>query len=185
MAKIRVNKIEAARRQIDTGIRMLFSKEDPVAIETLAMAALRIVRDLAAKKDDSYMHKVTKTIIKPGMEKKFWRQMQAPANFLKHADKDPDGILDNLDEEANEGTLFLACLFYQDLGNQYTQEMITLVAWYMALHPEFLRDDANTRFRQPFEEASLDVRGKSRAEQLSIGNQLLQLARNMPKLNKK
>mgnify|MGYP001568694580 CR=1 FL=1 len=40
MAKIKVNKSEAARRQIDVAIRILFRNEDPVAIHTLAMAHL-------------------------------------------------------------------------------------------------------------------------------------------------
>ena len=87
MAKIRVTKVEAARRQIDTAIRMLFSNEDPVAVHTLAMAALRIVRDLAAKRDDSYMHKVTKAIIKPAIGLQAWFDdgfdiMAASKNFM-------------------------------------------------------------------------------------------------------
>jgi hypothetical protein len=181
MAKIRVNKVEAARRQIDAAIRMLFSNEDPVAVHTVAMAALRIVRDLAAKRDDSYMHKVTEAIIKPGMEKKFWRKFQAPANFLKHADRDPDGFLENIDEEANEGSLFMACLYYQDLAHQYTPEMMTLAAWYMALHPEFLNDDAPSQLKQVLSDAGLDVKGRARADQLAIGQQLLEMARLMPR----
>jgi hypothetical protein len=32
MTKIRINKIDAARRQIDAAIRMTFGEEDPVAI---------------------------------------------------------------------------------------------------------------------------------------------------------
>jgi len=71
MAKIKVNKIEAVRRQLDAAIRMLFANEDPLAIHTLSMAAFRILRDLAAKHDDSYMHKVVGSMIKPGMEKEF------------------------------------------------------------------------------------------------------------------
>ena len=55
MAKIKVNKIEAVRRQLDAAIRMLFANEDPLAIHTLSMAAFRILRDLAGKRDDSYM----------------------------------------------------------------------------------------------------------------------------------
>ena len=47
MANIKVNKPEAAIRQIDAAIWMLFSGEDPVAIHTLAMAGFRVRRDLA------------------------------------------------------------------------------------------------------------------------------------------
>jgi hypothetical protein len=107
MAKINVNKSEAARRQIDTAIRMLFSEEDPLAIHTIAGAAFRILRDLSGKKSDSYMKKITQLMIKPGMESKFWRQWNNSTNFLKHSDIHPDSILEDFDEEANEGILFI------------------------------------------------------------------------------
>lgn len=173
--------MEAARRQIDAAIHMLFSNEDPVAVHKMAMAALRIVRDLASNRGGSYMHKVTKAIMKPGMEKEFWRQFQAPVNFLKHADHDPDGFLENIDEDANDGSLFMACLYYQDHGHQYTPEMMTLAAWYMALHPEFFRDDAPSQFKQVLSNAVLDFKGRGRAGQLAIGQQLLEMARLMPR----
>ena len=45
-ATIYITKIEAARRQIDAAIRMLLSKEDDLAIHTVAAAGDRILRDL-------------------------------------------------------------------------------------------------------------------------------------------
>jgi len=47
MTEMRVTKIEAARRQIDAAIRLLFSEEDPVVIHTIASAGFRILRDIA------------------------------------------------------------------------------------------------------------------------------------------
>lgn len=181
MAKLKVNKTEAARRQVDAAIRMLFRNEDPVAIYTLAGASLRILRDIAAKRSDSYMHDITNLMVKPGMEKEFWRQWHAPANFLKHADKDPDAILENIDEEANEGTLCMASLFYQDLGHQFTPEMSTLVGWYMAIHPEFIRDDAPPLYKKLAVQSGAFLRKKSRPEQLAHGLWLLQLAKDQPR----
>lgn len=102
MAIIKINKTEAARRQIDTAIRMLFDNEDPVAIHTIAMAGFRILRDLTASRDDSYMHKMVQSIIKPGMESKFWGAMNSFSNFLKHAEVDPDELYDNVQEEVND-----------------------------------------------------------------------------------
>ena len=51
MKEIRVTKIQAAQRQINAGIQMLFRNEDPVAIHTVAMAGFRILRDLMKKSD--------------------------------------------------------------------------------------------------------------------------------------
>jgi len=47
LAKLNITKPEAARRQIDAGVRMLLASEDPVAAATAAAAAFRIVKDLS------------------------------------------------------------------------------------------------------------------------------------------
>ena len=88
----------------------------------------------------------------------------------KHADKDPEALLENIDEEANEGILFIASLYYQDLGHRLTPEMITLVGWYIAMHPEFLRETASASFTQSVLQSEASLKGKSRAEQLAIGS---------------
>jgi hypothetical protein len=178
MTTIRVNKIEAARRQIDATIRMLFLNEDPVAIHTLAMASLRILRDLAAKRDDCHFDRMIKLMIKPGMEGKFWGKSNQSANFLKHADRDPDEILDKIEEEVNEVILFLSCLYYQDLGFKLTPEMIVLTSWCLTLNPDFLQDNAPDNLKQLLNTKLSYLREKPRNEQLEIGRQLIHLARN-------
>ena len=50
-AAIFINKLEAARRQLDAAIRMTFANEDELAIHTVAAAAYRIVRDLLEKRE--------------------------------------------------------------------------------------------------------------------------------------
>jgi len=177
VVKIKVNKIEAVRRQLDAAIRMLFANEDPLAIHTLSMATFRILRDLAAKHDESYMHKVVGSMIKPGMEIKFWKFLHGPSNFLKHADKDAEAILNNLDEKVNDFIILISCFYYQDLGYQYTPEMITLVSWCTALFPDFLRENLPPAFRGAILEARSTLLGKSRAEELAMGQEILKLAR--------
>lgn len=49
-ASILINKLEAARRQLDAAIRMTFTGEDELAIHTVATAAYRILRDLLDKR---------------------------------------------------------------------------------------------------------------------------------------
>lgn len=177
MAKIKVNKIEAVRRQLDAAIRMLFANEDPLAIHTLSMAAFRILRDLAGKRDDSYIHKVVGSMIKPGMKKEFWKFLHGPSNFLKHADKDSEAILNNIDEKVNDFIILISCFYYKDLGYQYTPEMITLVSWCMALFPDFLRENFDQVFRDAILEARSTLLDKSRQEQLAMGQEILKLAR--------
>ncbi len=178
MTKIRVDKPEAARRQVDTAIRMLFSAEDPVAIHTLAMAGFRILHDLASKRDASNMEKAINLMIKPGKEPAFWGAMNSFSNFLKHADRDPDEIHDSVDEEVNDVILFVASLYYQDLGHQLTPDMFVLVGWFAALHPEFINENAHPSFRATAEAAGHSIRTLPRREQLAFGLKLLPLVRN-------
>jgi hypothetical protein len=49
-AKVFINKLEAARRQLYAAIRMTFANEDEFAIHTVAAAAYRILRDLLEKR---------------------------------------------------------------------------------------------------------------------------------------
>ena len=45
-AELYVNKLEAARRQLDAAIRMFLMDEDCLAIHSLAAASYRVLRDL-------------------------------------------------------------------------------------------------------------------------------------------
>lgn len=176
MATIKVNKIEAARRQIDAAIRLLFDNEDPIAIHTLTMAGFRILRDIA-EKQNSNISKVAQSFIRPGMEGKFWGSMQTFANFLKHANTDPDGIIDNIQEEVNDSILLLASLYYKDLGYQFTPEMLALTGWYSAIHPDFIRDDAPKNIKTQLEAVQGTLTGKFRQEKLVEGKEALSIAR--------
>jgi len=177
MGTIKVNKIEAARRQIDAAIRLLFDNEDPIAIHTLTMAGFRILRDIAEKRK-SNISKVTQSFIRPGMEGKFWGSMQTFANFLKHAKADPDCIIDNIQEEVNDSILLLASLYYQDLGYQFTPEMLALTGWYSAIHPDFILDDALKNIQTQLEAVQGTLTGKSRKEQLVEGKEVLNIAKS-------
>lgn len=174
MAKIRLNKSEALRRQTNAGIRMLFAGEDPVAVITVASAAFGIARDLARRSQlglDS-TDQLLKDHIKPGMEKEFWKQAHRPANFLKHADKDPAAILDNVHEGAAEMTLLLCGYYYRDLGYEITKEMKALGLWCSMSYPEIVRPGSSLEQAA----ATLGVEGLHtlpRDKQLAFGKKLL------------
>lgn len=73
------------------------------------MAAFRILRDLA--KGRGLKHTLD-SMIRPGMEKSFWGEFNNAANFLKHADRDPDDALKSFSDGANEKLLVVACTYY-------------------------------------------------------------------------
>lgn len=180
MAKLNVSKIEAARRQTDSAIRMLFMNEDPAAIHTIAAAADQILMDIAETKGNIEAHvRFFKDRIRPGMEKEFWYYMNRASNFLKHADRDPDSILSDFDEEVNDWTLFMGCYYYRDLGHTLTPEMNALAYWMMLLHPTILKDDYP--MKAAVTSVSSSIAKMSRAEKLEVGKMFLEKARKIHK----
>ena len=170
MTGIRVSKIEAARRQIELSIKLLFQNEDPIGILTLAAAGFRILRDLGEKADAKTHHHLKK-IIKPGMEGKLWKAFNRPADFLKHAEDAHDGILENIQEEANDVLILFACLYYKDLGHQWTLQMEAFITWYMLLHHEIIEllIEDPTKYDMAADDEISALKEKPRSEQLTFG----------------
>ena len=49
-----IDKVEAARRQVECAIRLVAAHDDELAVHTLAMAAFGILNDLAAARHVNY-----------------------------------------------------------------------------------------------------------------------------------
>jgi len=179
-AKIEVNKLEAARRQIDKAIRMLFDRDDPVPIHTLASAGFTILKDLSEKSVRNGFHTQFQSCIRPGKEREFWGKFNTFANFLKHAERDPESISDNIEDEVNDSLLFLTSIYYQDLGNQLTLEMLVMVCWYTAIHPDIINlEQASAPLKDLIDSRLKYIRDLSRTEQLNEGQEMFGLARSL------
>src|SRR5262245_44793158 len=59
-ATVHLTKIAAAKRQLDTAIRLYFAHDDELSIHTLVAAAFRILRDLIDKRDTDFEAEVFK-----------------------------------------------------------------------------------------------------------------------------
>jgi hypothetical protein len=175
MVEVRVNKTDAAQRQIDVAVRLLFSNEDPVAIHTLTSAAFRILRDLSEKKPTAKTHQSIKMIIRPGKEKGFWSEINKAANFFKHADSDAEGMLEGFQEEANDFALLGASLYYQDLGYSLTCEMMALQMWFAAVYSDIMEPGSAAELPLESQNAAL-LSSMSRSQHLALGKRILEFA---------
>jgi len=137
MAKIRINKLEAARRQIETAIRLTFDGEDPVAIHSVIAGGHRIIRDICEKRGDIESYLRFTDWIAPGYERDFWRLFNASANFLKHADEDADHT-HVLDEEVTDFMIVCASRWYGDLGNIRSSSMNIFCFWWALQNPKVI-----------------------------------------------
>jgi hypothetical protein len=173
MAKIRINKLDAARRQLDSAVRMTFSEEDPVAIHSVVAAAHRVVRDICEKRGDIESYLRFTDWIAPGHEKDFWGAINASANFIKHADTDVDSIHE-MDDETSDFMIAYASKWFRDLGNSPSIEMRTFLGWWAlqntkTLKPEVFSQSGFYHIYEKYLEMAEKMAPLSRNERLKIG----------------
>lgn len=137
----RIGKLEAARRQIEFAIRAHFENRDPFAIHTVAEAAMGILRPLVEKRGAVRIHQAIVDCIKPGSERTFWWYVHRASNFLKHADRDPDATLEDVHEEINDSSLFLAIAYYADLSSEpISRTMNLFFIWFLCSHQSVMNE---------------------------------------------
>ena len=171
ISSLRTNKPDAARRQIDAAVRIFFDEEDELAVLTLAGAAFRIVRDLSEARGTGFVWTTWKGMIKPGMEAELWGAFNKVPNFLKHANRDPDGVLDDVEDGLCVPMLIFAIWLYADLGFQRTPEMVTFIVWCIAFEQSkgLTAEGLSTEQRAVFENVAKMGRGIGRAERFEVG----------------
>lgn len=127
---IKISKLDAAKRQLETAIRLYFNEADPVSIHTLVGSAHQILTDLNKKRGGGPMI-LSDHLVRKEYKKEFIRCIFEARNYFKHANRDPDGVID-FNSDANDFFLYDACEKYQEL----TGENIFIVfrAWFIAQH---------------------------------------------------
>ena len=137
-AKIKVTKIDAARRQLRTAIELWFTDSDPVAIHTLAAAAHEIIHTLF-KRSGFHGLIFDSDIIKDEYRGQFAKRMKANAAFFKHAREDPDAELE-FNPEINAFFLLFAVYGLGRMEPLDEMERIFLT-WFGIQKPEILVED--------------------------------------------
>lgn len=116
---MRITKLDAARRQIDSAIALYFDEGDEVSIHTLVGAAHILITDLSSAANQETLFQ---RYIRPERRREFEGAIRAPQNFLKHADKDPDAVLD-FDPHATELLLLIEIETFRALAGGITDAM--------------------------------------------------------------
>ena len=112
--RIKVTKLDAARRQLESAIVSYFNGGDPVPIHTLATSAREILSNLNTHRGGKPMY-FDLEVIKPEYRKELRKKFRAAQNFFKHADNDPNGIL-NFYPESSIMSSFKMGLLGRKLG---------------------------------------------------------------------
>ncbi len=143
---IKVSKTDAAKRRLETAIRLWFFSQDPVSIHTLAAAAHQILHDIGKTRGAPSMLRDIEGI-RPGYEKRVRETINRYENFFKHADKDPEGLLD-FNPEAPQGFLLDAVITYEALTREAVPLFTTLKTWIFIHNPELMKDEPREKLTE-------------------------------------
>jgi hypothetical protein len=130
----KVGKLDVARRQLIEAIWLFFHERDTIAIHTIITAAHTILEDLAILKGiESIRHN---SEIRQEKKPSWIKILNTTQNFFKHADKDPDGILD-FNPELQRFFIRDAIQLYANLS-PYSPfpEAILYCAWFSKKYPD-------------------------------------------------
>src|ERR1039458_6074559 len=90
---IHISKLDAAKRQLETAIRLWFHSGDPVSVHSLAAASHQLLHDLGKRHGIGTILR-TAAYVKPEYRKKHAKMVSSYENFFKHADRDPEKLLE-------------------------------------------------------------------------------------------
>ena len=136
MEVLELNKLECARRQLETAINLFFHHGDPVSVHTLTCAGYNIVRDVNNSRDGEPMLAKQRYVEMDG--KPALSDINEPENFFKHGDRDSDGEL-TFDPRFTECLLVDACEKYSELTAERVGEFMVFTLWFVCQSPEVFK----------------------------------------------
>ena len=167
---ITCSKSDAARRQLDEAIAMLFADRDPLPVRTLVSAAHTILSDLVEIKRPGSSWR-TSLVESSGLSRKeAFSVLNAVNNYLKHADRDHEEQL-TFSEDETDHVIFFATLECCELEYPLSIAMQAFQIWYLAAYPEQLGEDCEPV--RTSKSAFNDLHKLKRTEQLAEGLRFL------------
>jgi hypothetical protein len=126
---IKVSKLDAARRQLETAVRLYFSEADPVAIHTLVSASYQLLADVNRARGGAPMLKEqAPTWVRPDATDAAKRKLNEAANFFKHANRDHNEVIE-FSQSPTELLLYDAVWKYRELTGELVPILGVYDAW--------------------------------------------------------
>jgi hypothetical protein len=137
----RISKLDAARRQLRTAIRLFFEEGDSVSIHTLAAASHEILRSLVKSQGGSSALKDT-DFIELDHQKDYEKLLNEEQNFFKHAGRDLNEVLD-FNSRTTEFWLLDCIMMIGRLtnGRHALREFWAFTIWFELSRPEYLKPE--------------------------------------------
>lgn len=173
----KITKIDAARRQLTTAIKLFFDGGDLVSIYSLAANAWEIVDTLCSLANVDSVSNQTRGHVPDGKDLKRDYVNSPHRNFFKHADRDPHGSLENFDERSTDSIIMLGVEDYIRLNNRSPVEFQVFQLWYLATHLAKVSDASLERVSVAVESTFPGITAVSRSTQIAMGKAVLEASR--------
>ncbi|KQR77548.1 hypothetical protein [Rhizobium sp. Leaf341] len=144
-----ISKLDAARRQLLAAIHIQWFLNEPLAAYQLASNASEICDQLLKRTGKIRMRKKF-VEVHGSTEKQINDTSNRPRNFAKHANSDPDALLDDITDLDAETIILVACLDYSVLAGKSPIPVGLFITWFAAVYPEktgwFFKKEADDWF---------------------------------------
>ena len=136
---MKLTKIDVAEAHIRAAVRLFFACEHPAPVYSLTCAAREILTTVGEKLGVlTLLHEYAAD---HGVSlKEAIRQANIFANFMKHADRDPDAVLEGFEDDEIDPFLLIACKDFGEITGGMPIEAQVFEAWWYAAHIEKLSD---------------------------------------------
>ena len=144
---ITISKLDAARRQLETAVRLYFHDGDPISIHTLVSAAYNVIRDVNEKKGGSPMFVKGDFIdlyVKPEYRKQARSKVNKAENFFKHADRDHASTIE-FNPDISEMFFYDAIGHYVKIAGWYPSLFTLFARWFMITHEDFFKEHPDAK----------------------------------------
>lgn len=134
-----VSKLDAAKRQLDTAIRLYFHSDDPVSIHTLASASFGLLSDLAKglSIDAPHFRQTVIDSVPDDLKKVYNFHSRKHQNFFKHADKDHETNI-SFNPEASDWVFIDAIQIYRKITAKNPPLYQLFDVWFQYHHRHLL-----------------------------------------------
>lgn len=150
------SKQDVARSQVNAAILLLSNSKNYVSANTLAWASNDLLRGIAKHRGILTFQEELEERIKAEFVEEWRRLLRAAYTFSKHADRDPDGLLEELQPEAVCYAILGSAINYTRIFETKTIQMVVFQTWMFARNPEISADE----FKQAAREMSEKYRGE-------------------------
>ena len=166
-----LTKLEVACRQLAVAIRLFFDGRDAVSVYSLTGNAWEIVDVLCRNKGVDSLSEQTRENIPENKSLEFY--INPYRNFFKHADRDPDAVLEGFSDSYNDHLLIQVVEDLVRLEQRALYECQVFQLWYLAVYEEKIATKDLERVLPKARTAFPNIGQLARSGQKKMGREIL------------